>query len=96
MDKKYNEFQVKGRMVRGEFQIDRKELTERGHVMISDRDADTNNRQTRFNNLYYELAKVEKSEKRKALESEAKELDITFRDNIGDEKLSERINEAKK
>jgi hypothetical protein len=95
MDKRFNEFTVTGRIVKGEFKIDKKEPTERGHVMISERDADTNNRQTRFNFLHYELAKVEKSEERIALETEAKELGIKFRDNIGDAKLLEKINEAK-
>jgi len=95
MDKKFNEFKVVGRIVKGEFKIDKKEPTERGHVMISERDADTNNRQTRFNFLHYELAKVEKSEKRITLETEAKDMGIKFRDNIGDTKLLEKINEAK-
>jgi hypothetical protein len=95
MDKKFNEFKVTGRVVKGEFKIEKKEPTKRGHVMISERDADTNNRQTRFNFLHYELAKVEKSAERTALEEEAVELGINFRDNIGDAKLKERINEAK-
>jgi hypothetical protein len=93
MDKRFNEFKVTGRIVKGVFKIDKKEPTERGHVMISERDADTNNRQTRFNFLHYELAKVEKSAERIALETEAKELEVKFRDNIGDAKLIEKINE---
>jgi len=96
MDKKYNEFQVRGRMVKGEFIIDRKEPTKRGHVMISEKDATTNNAQTRFNSLYYELAEEVKSELRTGLEKETKELNISFRANIGDDKLQEKINEAKK
>lgn len=61
MDKKYKEFKVRGHVDnKGNFIIDKKEPTERGHVMISDRDAQTNNAQTRFNYLYYELAEVKK------------------------------------
>lgn len=96
MDKRYNEFQVSGRLVNRKFVIDKKEATDRGHVIISDSDAEINNRQTRFNKLHYELAKVEKSEDRIKLEAEATELGVTFRDNIGDAKLLEKINEAKK
>jgi len=95
MDKRYNEFEVRGRLVKGKFIIDKKEATDRGHVMISERDAETNNIQTRFNKLHYELAKVEKSDERIALETEANKLEIKFRDNIGDAKLLEKINEAK-
>lgn len=42
-----------------------------------------------------EEPKNEKSEARLAMEKEANELGIKFRDNIGDEKLQEKINEAK-
>jgi len=96
MDKRHNEFKVTGKIVKGKFVIDRKEKTERGHVVISERDADTNNRQTRFTKLYYELAEEPKSEERLRLESEAKELGVSFRSNIGDDKLLEKMNEAKK
>lgn len=58
-DKKHNEFKVTGQVVKGKFIIAKKELTERDHVMISEKEADTNNRQTRFNYLHYELAKAE-------------------------------------
>jgi len=95
MDKRYNEFEVRGKLVKGKFIIDKKESTDRGHVMISEGDANVNNLQTRFTKLHYELAKVEKSEERIALETEAKELGIKFRDDIGDAKLLEKINEAK-
>lgn len=95
MDKKFNEFKVTGRIVNKVFKIDKKEPTERGHVMISDRDADTNNRQTRFNFLHYELAEEVKSPERIALEKDAIELGISFRASIGDAKLLEKINEAK-
>ena len=61
MSQKYNEFQVKGQMKNGKFEISKKELTERGHVMISERDAEINNLQTRFNGLYYELAEQKKA-----------------------------------
>lgn len=95
MDKKYNEFEVTGTVVKGQFRIDKKEPTKRGSVMISERDADTNNRQTRFNFLHYELAEDIKSPERIALEAEAIELGVAFRANIGDAKLLEKINEAK-
>jgi len=39
-----------------------KQLTKRGHVMISERDAKTNNLQTQATGLFYELA--EKEEKK--------------------------------
>jgi hypothetical protein len=96
MDKKYKEFKVTGRLVKGQFVIDKKEATERGHVMISERDADTNNRQTRFNFLHYELVEVVKSPERIALEAEAIELGVAFRANIGDDKLQVKVDEAKK
>jgi hypothetical protein len=57
MDKRYNEFKVTGYVKNGVFKIDKKEPTERGYVMISERDADVNNRQTRFTFLHYELPK---------------------------------------
>jgi hypothetical protein len=60
MDKKYNEFRVRGRVVKGNFVIDKKEPTGRGQVMISERDAATNNAQTRFNKMHYELAEIKK------------------------------------
>ena len=94
MDKKYNEFRVVGHLDKGKFIIDRKELTERGHVMISESDCETNNLQTRFNNLYYELAD-EKTPERIALEKEAKEIGVNFRANISDAKLLEKINKVK-
>lgn len=62
--KKYNEFKVTGRVVKGKFEIDQKIPTKRGHVMISERDADINNQQTRFNKLYYELAETQPTEKK--------------------------------
>jgi hypothetical protein len=60
MDKKYNEFRVVGRVEKGKFHIIKKESTEREHVMISDRDAEINNMQTRSTGLHYELAEVKK------------------------------------
>lgn len=59
-DKKYNEFKVVGHMTKGKFVIDQKTPTRRGSVMISERDADINNQQTRFNKLHYELAEEPK------------------------------------
>jgi len=57
--KKYNEFNVlAGKLVKGEYKIEKKELTDRGHVMITDRDAEINNAQSQFTKLYYELAEV--------------------------------------
>ena len=86
-DKKYNEFKVTGRLVKGEFVISEKKQTERGHVMISERDATINNLQTRFSKLHYELAEEVATPERLALEKEANELGINFRTNIGDEKF---------
>ena len=40
-----------------------------------------------------EVVKATKSEARLKLESEAEELGINYRDNIGDEKLQEKINQ---
>ena len=40
-------------------------------------------------------AEDEKSPEREALEKEAEELDVKFAPNLGDEKLQERIDEAK-
>ena len=68
MDKKFNEFKVTGKIVKGVFQIDKKEPTERKFVMISERDADTNNRQSRFNFLHYELDKKTENTRLKAIE----------------------------
>lgn len=47
--------------------------------------------------FYYveQETKEKKSEARLAMEKEAEELGIKFRDNIGDEKLQSKINEAK-
>jgi hypothetical protein len=108
MDKKHKEFKVtlKYKIVKdnrvlvfdgkGFPEIDKKEPTSRGHVMISERDAEVNNRQTRFNFLHYELAEEIKSPERIALEAEAIELGVAFRANIGDDKLQAKIDEAKK
>lgn len=108
MDKKYNEFEVISFEVvikndkqlfvfddNGNPKIKEKRPTKREHVMISDRDAEINNQQTRFNKLHYELAESGISEERKALEDEAKELGVKFNARIGDAKLQEKINEAK-
>ena len=65
MDKKYNEFRVTGKVVGGKFQITKKEPTERGKVMISKRDAEVNNLQTRFTLMHYELAEDEAVEVKK-------------------------------
>lgn len=62
-DKKHLEWKVtEWEMKNGEFKILRKELTKRGSVMISERDCNTNNFQTQFSKLWYELAPVEKLE----------------------------------
>ena len=76
-DEKYNEFRVtlKYKFIRdrrvlvldkeGLPVIDRKEPTSRGHVMISEKDAATNNAQTQFNFLHYEKVPVKKVTKSK-------------------------------
>jgi len=43
--------------------IIRKELTKRGFVMISERDAITNNLQTQATGLFYELAEKDETKK---------------------------------
>jgi len=58
MDSKHLEFKVtEFAWEKGEFKIIRKEPTKREFVMISDRDAQTNNFQTQFTKLHYEKAK---------------------------------------
>jgi hypothetical protein len=55
------------------------------------------NRSWKKTGVYYAEVKEEskpKSDARLALEQEATELGISFRDNIGDEKLQEKINKA--
>ena len=64
---KVTEFEIKN----GEFKIIRKELTKRGSVMISERDCNTNNFQTRFTKLWYELAPLGHQE---AEETETKKV----------------------
>jgi hypothetical protein len=44
--------------------------------------------------FFAEVKKEAKTDARLALEKEATELDIKFRDNIGDDKLQEKINKA--
>ena len=62
---------------------------EERHVKILNRSWETNGI------LYMEVNEEKpKSDTRLKLEAEAKELGITFRDNIGDEKLQEKINKA--
>ena len=62
-DEKYNEFKVSGHIDKRtkRFVIDKKEQTDRGHVMINARDAANNNAQTRFNFLHYEKVEVKKA-----------------------------------
>ena len=63
-DKKYLEYKVTDwKIEKGEFKIIRKDPTKRGHVMISERDAEINNLQTRFNKFHYELDKPVKKVK---------------------------------
>jgi hypothetical protein len=59
----------------------------------------TLNRSWKNTGIYYAPMEVEeveetKSDARLALEKEATELGIKFRDNIGDDKLQEKINKA--
>lgn len=107
MDKKFNEFEVTGKLVKGKFVIAKKEPTERGHVMISERDADTNNRQTRFNKLHYELdkpvetpeqkaAKEEKAKRTKLLKVVRKDLKLTVANTATTEELETLIKENQK
>ena len=61
-DKKYLEYRVIEWDSPAKKSIVSKQLTKRGHVMISERDAKTNNLQTQATGLFYELA--EKEEKK--------------------------------
>lgn len=71
-DKKHLEWKVtEWKIENGQFVMLRKELTKRGYVMISERDCNTNNLQTQFTKLWYELAPVEKLE---AEETETKKV----------------------
>lgn len=99
-DKKHLEYKVTEWDSQAKTKIIRKELTKRGSVMISERDARTNNLQTSATGLFYELAEEKKESKnggnpelRKVLEAKAVELGIKFKDNIGDVKLLAKINE---
>ena len=76
MDKKHLEYKVeldrKGKILN-------KKLTDRNHVMISERDAEVNNRQTRFTKLYYVLAEkpLEKMTKKQLIDiATDKQLDV--------------------
>lgn len=93
-DKKYLEYKVTWDDLEKK-KIETKTLTKRGHVMISDRDAATNNLQTNATGLLYELAEVKKEnpEVRSLIEAKAKELNIEFKANLGDKKLLAKINE---
>ena len=92
-DKKYLEYRVVEWDSPAKKSIVSKQLTKRGSVMISERDAKTNNLQTQSTGLFYELAeeKKETSANREVLISKANELGIKFKDNIGDAKLLEKI-----
>ena len=61
-DKKHLEYKVTEWDSPKKNRIVAKQLTKRGHVMISERDAKTNNLQTQATGLFYELA--EKEEKK--------------------------------
>ena len=65
-DKKHLEFKVtEWKFDKGEFVILRKEPTQRGAVMITERDAMVNNAQTQFTKLWYETVKEETDETKK-------------------------------
>lgn len=59
-DKKHLEYKVTEWDSPAKTKIIRKELTKRGSVMISERDARTNNLQTSATGLFYELAEEKK------------------------------------
>ena len=63
--KKFNEYKVyEFRYEKGKFIIDHKKLTKRGHVSISQEDADLNNSHVEQSRLYYELAEEKTDFKR--------------------------------
>jgi hypothetical protein len=93
-DEKYLEFKVlKWKDPLTKTEIEKMEPTDRGHVMINSRDAEVNNSQTKATWLHYEKAEkeVKSSDYRLKLEEKAKELNINFRQNIGDDKLLAKI-----
>jgi len=94
-DKKYLEYRVTEWDSPAKKLIVSKQLTKRGSVMISERDAKTNNLQTQSTGLYYELAEEKKNpEVRAILEAKANELGIEFKSNLGNVKLLAKINEV--
>ena len=63
--KKFNEYKIyESHYENGKFIIDHKKLTKRGHVSISQQDADLNNRAMENTRLYYELAEEKADLKR--------------------------------
>lgn len=89
---KYNEYSVS--LNKGE--IVEKMPTLRKTVMIYPHEAEWYNKRINQNKLYYELAEEKSKYDREALEKEANENGITFRANISDAKLSDKIEEFNK
>jgi len=76
------------------------EKLEKGGCPLEEKHVRILNRSWRKTGIYYQKQEVKeikigKSDKRLALEKEADELGVKFRENIGDEKLEQKINEAK-
>lgn len=92
---KYNEFSV---VLDRDGKILDKMNTARKTVVIYPHEAEYWNERIQQNKMYYELVeeiKEGKTKERLSLESEANSLGVKFRENIGDDKLQEKINEAK-
>ena len=102
---KYNKHYLKRNPATGEILVE-DEKPVLGELAKSDcplevRHATILNKDWRTTGIFYAIVenkpikKAEKSEARLALESEANDLGVSFRDNIGDDKLLEKINKAK-
>lgn len=74
--------------------IVKKELTDRGHVMISEKDAKTNNDQMIFTFLYYELESSEKAKSqmnKTELQAVLTKKEISFDESMTKKQLIELI-----
>lgn len=88
--KKYNEYRVD--IVGGKPDYSTKRLTKRGFVMIDENTAEINNRYTKQNRLFYELAEPDqKDDELEALKKQADELGIKYAKSISKENLQKKI-----
>ena len=106
MEKSFNKYYVKRNYATGEVltQNDKPILGDiaKSDCRLSQRNADILNKTWERSGIYYSEVQTNDSNKtsnndkiRQALITEANSLGISFRDNIGNDKLQERINEFK-